>query len=74
MAKYVRLRSYLSGKFTGCEHFYLGDDHVKALVWFHREYPEHLNCNVVAETVDSEDDKFSKLIAVARRCGCVHPF
>ena len=71
--KYVRMRSYLTtGEFTGCEHLYLGDNHVKALDWFHREYPEHNDCIVIAETYDSEEN--AEHFAACKRCGCVHPF
>ena len=73
--KYVRLRSYLpDGTFTNCEHLYFGNDQVKALEWFRREYPEHDHCIVVAESYDSEDPRNAEHFAVCKRCGCVHPF
>lgn len=69
---YVRIKSYLNGQFTGCDHLYLGNDHVKALVRFRKEYPEHKNCILVAETYDSEADKNKEHFNVCLSCGCVH--
>jgi hypothetical protein len=72
---YVRLRSYFpTGEFTGCEHLFLGNDHVKALDWFRKEYPEHKDCVIVAETYDSEDPKNKEHFSACKICGCVHPF
>lgn len=72
---YVRIKSYSpDGTFTGCEHLYFGSNHVKALEWFRREYPEHKDCIVSAETIDSESAENREYFAVCKRCGCVHPF
>ena len=58
--KYVRIKSYQGGKFTGCEHLYSGNDHVKALERFRKEYPEHKDCVLIAETIDSEEPKYKE--------------
>ena len=72
---YVRLTSYYQdGRFTSCEHLFLGNDQVKALEWFRKEYPAHRDCIVVAEHYDSEDPKNAEHFAACKRCGCVHPF
>lgn len=71
--EYVRLRSYYpDGRFTNCEHLYFGNNQVKALEWFRKEYPEHYNCIVVAEHYESEENK--EHFSACKRCGCVHPF
>lgn len=71
--KYVRLRSYYQdGRFTTCEHLYHGSDQVKALDWFRKEYPEHRDCIVVAESYDSDDPKNKEHFSACLRCGCVH--
>ena len=73
--QYVRLRSYYqTGEFTNCEHLFLGDNQVKALEWFRKEYPEHDECIVVAEYYDSDDTKNAEHYAACKRCGCVYPF
>ena len=70
---YTHVKSYYqSGAFTGCEHLIPGDDHVKALDWFRREYPEHHDCIVIAQTYDSGDPKNCEHYAACLRCGCVH--
>lgn len=72
---YVRLTSYYQdGRFTSCEHLFLGNDQVKALEWFRKEYPAHRNCIVVAEHYDSEGPKNAEHFAACKRCGCVYPF
>ena len=70
---YVRIKSYYqSGKFTSCEHLYPGNDQVKALERFRRNYPEHNDCILVAETIDDEDPKIDEeYIHIFYRCGCV---
>lgn len=73
--KYVRVRSYYQdGKFTTCEHAYGGDNQVKALERFNREFPEHHDCIKVAETIDDKDEEWQEWFRVARNCGCVHFF
>lgn len=73
--KYVRIKSYYQdGKFTGCEHAYIGDDKVKALERFNHDYPEHNKCIPVAETIDDEDAEWLDWFRIARTCGCVHFF
>lgn len=69
---HVRIKSYSNGQFTTCEHLYLGDNHVNALARFRKEYPEHKNCVLVAETYDSEEEKNKEHFNVCLRCGCVH--
>lgn len=69
---YVRIKSYYqSGKFTSCEHLYPGNDQVKALERFRRNYPEHKDCILVAETIDGDDPKNEEYIHIFYRCGCV---
>ena len=70
--KFVRIRSYQNQEFTSCEHVYAGDDHVKALERFRREYPEHDKCILIAETVDEDIDNPSEWFQACSRCGCVH--
>ena len=70
--KYVRIKSYLNNQFTGCEHLYLGNSHVEALNKFRKEYPEHGECILIAETIDSEEPKYKEYFQTCLRCGCVH--
>ena len=71
--EFVRIRTYFTGgKFTGCEHLYLGNSQTKAIEKFRREYPEHNECIVVAETYNSEDQKNKEHFEACSRCGCVH--
>jgi hypothetical protein len=49
---YVRITSYLEGKLMA-EHYYFGNNQVDAISRFRAEYPEHANCIVCAETIDS---------------------
>lgn len=73
--KYVRIRSYReNGEFTTCEHAFGGDNQVKALERFRREYPEHKDCILVAETIDDQDEDWKEWFRIARGCGCVHFF
>lgn len=69
---YTRIKSYLNGEFTGCEHLYLGNDHVKSLIRFRKEYPEHKDCILLAETIDSENPKYKDYIETCSNCGCIH--
>ena len=68
---YTRIKSYNNGEFTGCEHLYLGNNHVKAMMRFKKEYPEHKNCILVAETYDSEEEKNKEHFTSCLYCGCV---
>lgn len=70
--QFVRIRSYLDGTFTGCEHLYMGNDQVKALERFRAEYPEHEKCIIVAENYDSEKEENKAHFAACLRCECVH--
>ena len=72
--KYIRIRSYHNGKFTTCEQAYIGDNQVKALERFRKEYPEHHDCILIAETIDDEDPDWKEWFRIARNCGCVHCF
>lgn len=69
---YTRVRSYNDGEFTTAEHLYLGDNHTKAIIQFRKEYPEHSNCVVMAETFDGEKPENKELFEICLRCGCVH--
>lgn len=69
---YTRIKSYLNGKFTTCEHLYLGNIHTKAILNFRRQYPEHENCIIVAETYDSDDPQNLEHFKSMLNCGCVH--
>ena len=70
---YTRIRSYYpSGEFTGCEHLFHSSNHAEALAWFRKEYPEHKDCIVIAETYDSESNKNAEHFKACLRCGCVH--
>lgn len=69
--KYTRVTSYYQdGRFTTCEHLYLGSDQQKALERFRAEYPAHSNCIIVAEPYESDENK--EHFAACLRCGCVH--
>ena len=71
--EFVRIKTYFTGgKFTGCEHLYLGNSQTKAIEKFRREYPEHNECIVVAEAYNSEDQKNKEHFEACSRCGCVH--
>lgn len=70
--KYIRVASYLNGKFTGCEHLYLGNSQVDALERFRKEYPEHKKCILIAENYDSEAEENKSHFAACLNCGCVH--
>lgn len=70
---FIRIRTYFSdGKFTGCEHLYLGNDETKAVIAFLKEYPSHLQCKLVYERYYSED--FPEHFKACENCGCVHYF
>lgn len=70
---YTRIKSYYQdGRFTGCEHLYLGNDHVNALLRFRAEYPAHDSCICVAETIDSDAPENREYFEICCRCGCVH--
>lgn len=67
----TRIRSYRqNGEFTGADHLYLGNDHVKAINRFRKEYPEHDDCIVIAETYDSEQN--ADHYKACWNCGCIH--
>ena len=69
---YVRITSYYqSGKFTSCEHLYPGNDQVKALERFRKDFPHHNDCILVAETISDEDSKYEEYIHTCWKCGCV---
>lgn len=69
--EFVRIRSYYQdGRFTSCEHLYCGNDQVKALERFRKEYPEHDNCIVVAEHYESDEN--AEHFKACLNCGCVH--
>lgn len=70
--EYVRIRSYYNGKFTGCEHLYMGTNQVTALERFRKEYPEHNKCILIAEAYDSELPENKAHFAACVRCGCTH--
>lgn len=73
--QYVRLKSYFpDGQFTFCEHLYFGNNHVKALEWFRKEYPEHNKCIVSAETIDVDEPGNKEYFEACKGSGCVHPF
>lgn len=69
---YTRIKSYLNGEFTGCEHLYFGNNHVKALNRFRKEYPEHKDCILIAETIESENLKYKEYFQACLNSGCVH--
>lgn len=71
--QYIRIRSYYqNGEFTSCEHLYFGNNQVKALERFRKEYPAHNDCILVAEAYDSDDPKNKEHFEICLRCGCVH--
>lgn len=71
--KYVRIKSYYqSGQFTGTEHLYWGDNQVKALEWFRKDFPAHKDCILVAETIDGDDPKNEEYIRICNICGCIN--
>ena len=69
---YTRIKSYHNGKFTGCEHLYLGNNQVKALEKFRAEYPEHKDCILIAEKYDSNEERHKEHFKACLACGCVH--
>ena len=70
---FTRIKSYdQNGKFTNCEHLYLGKSHTNAILKFRREYPEHDQCIVIAETYDSNDPKNKEHFNIMKKCGCIH--
>ena len=42
------------------------------LVRFRKEYPEHKDCILIAETIDNEEPKYKEYFQVCLNCGCVH--
>lgn len=69
--KYVRIQSYFQSKLVA-EHLYYGDDHVRAIEAFRKEYPEHDSCIVVASTIEGDSQKWQEYVNVCRRCGLVN--
>jgi hypothetical protein len=70
---FTRIRSYTcDGKFTTAEHLYLGKNQTRAITQFRREYPEHENCVIVAESYESETPENKEHFEACLRCGCVH--
>ena len=45
---------------------------VKSLDRFRKEYPEHKDCILIAETIDNEEPKYKEYFQVCLNCGCVH--
>lgn len=71
--QFIRIMSYLQdGRFTNCEHLYVGDNQVKAIERFLREYPEHKDCIVVADHYDSDSPENKEHFQICANCGCVH--
>lgn len=68
--KYIRIRTYLNCKFTGCEHIYLTTSQSEALERFRREYPEHNACIAIAADYDPKENPSH--FEACKRCGCVH--
>ena len=66
--KFVRVRSYLQSGELAAEQLYLGENQYEALERFRRDYPEHQNCVLVAETVDGDDPKNEEYIRVCIGC------
>ena len=55
----TRVKSYLqSGEFTTCEQIYVTTNQQEALDKFKRTYPEHKDCILVAEYIDSNDTEY----------------
>lgn len=71
--KYVRIRSYSNDKLVA-DHAYGGDNQSIAIARFRREYPEHDNCILVADTIDDDDPEYKEWFRAARECGCAHFF
>ena len=67
--KHVWIRAYYKGKMVG-DHIYMGDDQVKALDRYRRDFPDHNDCICVAETINDEDPTLAEFFAVHYRCGC----
>ena len=44
----------------------------KSLDRFRKEYPEHKDCILIAETIDNEEPKYKEYFQVCLNCGCVH--
>lgn len=69
--RYIRVKSYYESKWNGTEHLYLGEDQVKAIERFKKDYPQYVGkCILVAETIDSLDDP--EYFKVCQRCECVN--
>ena len=71
--KYVRIQSRLNGVLLA-DHLYAGDNHVKAIEAFRKEYPEHEKCVITAKTVDDEDPNLREYFSASRHCGTAHFF
>lgn len=72
--KYVRIKTYVEGEFTGSEHAYGGDNQENSIKRFLKEYPEHKGCELHAEVIDDADSALVEWFRIARMCGCVHFF
>lgn len=67
---YTRIKSYNNGKFTGCEQLYSTTNQSIALQIFRKDYPEHKECLLIAETYNSEENK--EHFEICKACGCVN--
>lgn len=72
---YTRIRSYHKGHLVA-EHAYAGSDNEKAIERFYNEYPEHKNCTIKADLIDSDDKNpnIQRWFKAARAVDCVHFF
>lgn len=72
--QFTRICSYRqNGEFTTCEHLYARSQS-KALEWFRKDYPEHKDCILVAETIEEDLDNPSEWFKACVNTGCVHYF
>ena len=70
--KFTRIKSYFrDGSFTGCEHVYARSQGI-ALEMFRKEYPEHKDCILIAETIEEDMDNQSEWFKACQKAGCVH--
>lgn len=70
--KFIRVKSYHNGKFTGAEWLCFGDNQVKALERCRSYYPEHNDCVFIAETIDDSEPKWKEYVKVCNRCSVLY--
>ena len=67
--KLTRVKAYLNGEFTTFEIVYFTDSHAEALHKFRVEFPNMNECILIAETLNTENEKDNRFIETCVKCG-----